>query len=190
MVSFQWNLLKTLIQTQINRHRKSETAVTRTVKKLSRSFSRVWIRYYGFFKQLFVFLGKKTEVEGRDYIFERLIFRIQGNTTCRTNITAVQISAISCKLARYFIYEYNTMSFGANVAWLTAVPTEYLIGWSQIEYREKRRRRLASRVLRVSRVRVYPGARFPKVPKTFRSRKAIPKTPTSLFCKAGFFHML
>ena len=32
-----------------------------------------------------------------------------------------------------------------------------------------------------------PGARFSKVPKTFRARKAIRKTPTSLFCKAGLF---
>ena len=31
-----------------------------------------------------------------------------------------------------------------------------------------------------------PGARFSKVPKTFRTRKAIRKTPTCLFCKAGF----
>ena len=31
------------------------------------------------------------------------------------------------------------------------------------------------------------GARFSKVPRTFRVRKAIPKTPTSLFCKAVFF---
>ena len=33
----------------------------------------------------------------------------------------------------------------------------------------------------------WSGARFSKVPKTFRARKVIPKTPTSLFCKAGFF---
>ena len=32
-----------------------------------------------------------------------------------------------------------------------------------------------------------PGARFSKVPKTFRFRKAIRKTPTRLFCKAGLF---
>ena len=30
-----------------------------------------------------------------------------------------------------------------------------------------------------------PGARFSKVPKTFRARKAIRKTATCLFCKAG-----
>ena len=32
-----------------------------------------------------------------------------------------------------------------------------------------------------------PGARFSKVPKTFWARKAIPKTATRLFCKAGLF---
>ena len=32
-----------------------------------------------------------------------------------------------------------------------------------------------------------PGARFSKVPKTFRARKAIRKTTTCLFCKAGLF---
>ena len=32
-----------------------------------------------------------------------------------------------------------------------------------------------------------PGARFSKVPRTFRARKAIRKTATSLFCKAGLF---
>ena len=32
-----------------------------------------------------------------------------------------------------------------------------------------------------------PGARFSKVPKTFRARKAIRKTPTCLLCKAGDF---
>ena len=32
-----------------------------------------------------------------------------------------------------------------------------------------------------------PGPRFSKVPKTFRARKAIRKTATRLFCKAGFF---
>ena len=32
-----------------------------------------------------------------------------------------------------------------------------------------------------------PGAHFSKVPKTFPARKAIPKTPTSLFCKDVFF---
>ena len=32
-----------------------------------------------------------------------------------------------------------------------------------------------------------PRARFSKVPKTFRFRKAIRKTPTRLFCKAGLF---
>ena len=32
-----------------------------------------------------------------------------------------------------------------------------------------------------------PGARFSKVPRTFRIRKAIRKTPTRLFCKAGPF---
>ena len=32
-----------------------------------------------------------------------------------------------------------------------------------------------------------PGAHFSKVPKTFRARKAIPKTATRLFCKAGLF---
>ena len=31
------------------------------------------------------------------------------------------------------------------------------------------------------------GARFTKVPKTFRARKVIRKTPTRLFCKAGLF---
>ena len=30
-----------------------------------------------------------------------------------------------------------------------------------------------------------PGARFSKVPRTFRARKAIRKTATCLFCKAG-----
>ena len=33
----------------------------------------------------------------------------------------------------------------------------------------------------------WPGARFSKVPKTFRARKAIRKAPTCLFCKAGLF---
>ena len=32
-----------------------------------------------------------------------------------------------------------------------------------------------------------PVARFWKVPKTFRARKAFPKTPTRSFCKAGLF---
>ena len=32
-----------------------------------------------------------------------------------------------------------------------------------------------------------PGARFSKVPKTFRSRKAIRKSATCLLCKAGLF---
>ena len=32
-----------------------------------------------------------------------------------------------------------------------------------------------------------PGARFSKVPRTFGARKAIPKTPSSLFCKSVFF---
>ena len=32
-----------------------------------------------------------------------------------------------------------------------------------------------------------PGARFSKVPKTFRARKAIHETPTCLICKAGLF---
>ena len=32
-----------------------------------------------------------------------------------------------------------------------------------------------------------PGTRFSKVPKTFRARKAIRKTATRLFCKAGLF---
>ena len=32
-----------------------------------------------------------------------------------------------------------------------------------------------------------PGARFSKVPRTFRARKAIRKTQTCLFCKAGLF---
>ena len=31
----------------------------------------------------------------------------------------------------------------------------------------------------------FPGARFSKVPRTFRARKAIRKTTTCLFCKAG-----
>ena len=34
---------------------------------------------------------------------------------------------------------------------------------------------------------VSPGGRFSKVPKTFRARKAIRKTTTCLFCKAGLF---
>ena len=34
------------------------------------------------------------------------------------------------------------------------------------------------------------GAHFSKVPKTFRVRKAIRKTPTRLLYKAGFCHML
>ena len=33
----------------------------------------------------------------------------------------------------------------------------------------------------------YCGARFSKVPQTFRSRRAIRKTPTRSFCKAGLF---
>ena len=32
-----------------------------------------------------------------------------------------------------------------------------------------------------------PGARFSKVPRTFRARKAIRETPTCLICKAGLF---
>ena len=32
-----------------------------------------------------------------------------------------------------------------------------------------------------------PGMRFSKDPKTLRARKAIRKTPTRLFCKAGLF---
>ena len=32
-----------------------------------------------------------------------------------------------------------------------------------------------------------PGVRFSKDPKTLRPRKAIRKTPTRLFCKAGLF---
>jgi len=32
-----------------------------------------------------------------------------------------------------------------------------------------------------------PGARFSKVPKTFRAREAIRETPTCLICKAGLF---
>ena len=32
-----------------------------------------------------------------------------------------------------------------------------------------------------------PGTCFPKVPKTFRARKAINKTPTRVFCEAGLF---
>ena len=39
----------------------------------------------------------------------------------------------------------------------------------------------------ISREMTGSGARFSKVPKTFRVRKAIRKTPTCLFCKAGFF---
>ena len=31
------------------------------------------------------------------------------------------------------------------------------------------------------------GARFSKVPRTFRARKAIRKTTTCFFCKAGLF---
>ena len=31
------------------------------------------------------------------------------------------------------------------------------------------------------------GARFSKIPKTFRARKAIRETPTCLLCKAGLF---
>ena len=34
------------------------------------------------------------------------------------------------------------------------------------------------------------NSRFSKVPKTFRVRKAIRKTPTRLLCNAGFCHML
>ena len=34
---------------------------------------------------------------------------------------------------------------------------------------------------------VRSGGRFSKVPKTFRARKAIRKTPTCLSCNAGFF---
>ena len=41
-------------------------------------------------------------------------------------------------------------------------------------------------VVREMRGAFRPGARFLKVPKTFRTRKAIRKTPTRLFCKAGF----
>ena len=36
-------------------------------------------------------------------------------------------------------------------------------------------------------VRYTPGGRFSKVPKTFRARKAIRKTPTCLSCNAGIF---
>ena len=36
-------------------------------------------------------------------------------------------------------------------------------------------------------VNLSPGARFSKVPKSSRVRKAICKTPTRLLCKAGFF---
>ena len=32
-----------------------------------------------------------------------------------------------------------------------------------------------------------PGVRFSKDPKTLRERKAIRRTPTRLFCKAGLF---
>ena len=32
-----------------------------------------------------------------------------------------------------------------------------------------------------------PVGRFSKVPKTFRARKGVPKTPTSSLCKAGLF---
>ena len=32
---------------------------------------------------------------------------------------------------------------------------------------------------------LWPGARFSKVPRTFRARKTIRKTTTCLFCKAG-----
>ena len=38
-----------------------------------------------------------------------------------------------------------------------------------------------------TRLSVVPGARFSKVPRTFRARKAIRKTATCLFCKAGLF---
>ena len=37
---------------------------------------------------------------------------------------------------------------------------------------------------------VTPGACFSKVPKTFRVRKAIRKTPTCLFCKAGLSYVV
>ena len=37
----------------------------------------------------------------------------------------------------------------------------------------------------INRISNRPGARFPKVPKTFPTRKAICKTPTRLFCKGG-----
>ena len=33
----------------------------------------------------------------------------------------------------------------------------------------------------------FPVGRFSKVPKTFRARKGVPKTPTRSFCKAGLF---
>ena len=35
-----------------------------------------------------------------------------------------------------------------------------------------------------------PGVRFSKDPKTLRARKAIRKTPTRLFCKAGFLYVV
>ena len=33
----------------------------------------------------------------------------------------------------------------------------------------------------------WPGVRFSKVPRTFRAEKAIRKSTTCLFCKAGLF---
>ena len=35
--------------------------------------------------------------------------------------------------------------------------------------------------------KICPGARFSKVPKTLRARKAVRKSPTHLFCKSGLF---
>ena len=41
--------------------------------------------------------------------------------------------------------------------------------------------------IEIGRVRSGPGARFSKVPRTFRARKAIRKITTCLFCKADLF---
>ena len=35
--------------------------------------------------------------------------------------------------------------------------------------------------------KICPGARFSKVPKTLRARKAVRKSPTHLFCISGLF---
>ena len=48
-------------------------------------------------------------------------------------------------------------------------------------------RRLIVLYVFLSTVSLGSGARFLKVPKTFRARKAIGKTPIRLFCEAGLF---